>query len=371
MSGILFVTWDGGGNLVPTLGIAAALRERGDTVCFLGHPAQRAKIEAAGFPFRAYARARQWSALEELPGLAGVRAFFGVVTDNGMGQDLLEAVRDEPADLVVIDCMLFGALRAADRAGMRYAVLFHTFYDFFTGPFIQGPIGLAALLHGQRPKRLWQRADLALVTSLRALDPAGNRTLPETVQFTGPVLPDAAPLTGATRPDAEQRILVSLSTTWFPGQTELMQSILDAVEPLPVRAIVTTSDSVPAERLRLPANVEPLRYVPHIELMPKVSLVVSHGGHSTAMLALAHDLPVVVIPVQPMSDQPRVGKAVQDAGAGRVIHRKSTPAEIRAAIQDMLNDGPHRAAASGLGTQLRALRAASDGADRLADLARR
>jgi len=31
--------------------------------------------------------------------------------------------------------------------------------------------------------------------------------------------------------------------------------------------------------------------------MPEVSLVVGHGGHGTTMQALAHDLPVLLMPM--------------------------------------------------------------------------
>lgn len=48
MANILFVTWDGGGNLPPALGIATELQRRGDTVRFLGHAQQRNVIENGG-----------------------------------------------------------------------------------------------------------------------------------------------------------------------------------------------------------------------------------------------------------------------------------------------------------------------------------
>jgi hypothetical protein len=37
MSEILFVTWDGGGNVPPATGIATELAARGHAVRFLGH----------------------------------------------------------------------------------------------------------------------------------------------------------------------------------------------------------------------------------------------------------------------------------------------------------------------------------------------
>jgi DNA-binding transcriptional LysR family regulator len=52
--------------------------------------------------------------------------------------------------------------------------------------------------------------------------------------------------------------------------------------------------------------------------MPEVSMVVGHGGHSTTMLALAHDLPLVLMPMFALADQPMVGIAVHDA-LGRML----------------------------------------------------
>ena len=55
MAEILFVTWDGGGNVPPALGIAGELSARGHEVRFVGHPSQRASLEAAGVGGRARA----------------------------------------------------------------------------------------------------------------------------------------------------------------------------------------------------------------------------------------------------------------------------------------------------------------------------
>ena len=43
MSNILFVTWDGGGNVPPALGIAAELQQRGHRVRVIGHPVQHGR----------------------------------------------------------------------------------------------------------------------------------------------------------------------------------------------------------------------------------------------------------------------------------------------------------------------------------------
>ncbi|MFE2546237.1 glycosyltransferase [Actinacidiphila glaucinigra] len=362
MARILFVTWDGGGNLPPALGIAAELTRRGDTVRFLGHPQQRRSIEGAGFRFEPYASARPWSATaRNTPA-----SFLAMFTDAGPGRDLAAAVAREPVDLAVIDCLSLPALRAAQETGLRHVVLAHTFYEYLVKSWCRGPMGLVAAAKGYRPMRLWSSAEAVLVTALEELDPAGRRPRPRNVHHTGPVL--AGPTVPAAASE-RQRVLVSLSTIHYPAQARALQAILDAVADLPVHAVMATGHAVEPSALRPPPNAEVHPYVPHAEVMPGVSLVVGHGGHGTTMQALAHDLPLVVMPMHPMLDQPMIAKAVEQQGAARVVRRNASPARIRAAISDLLASGPHRQAAARLGTRLRAEPGDAAAADRIGTLA--
>jgi UDP:flavonoid glycosyltransferase YjiC (YdhE family) len=367
MAGILFVTWDGGGNLPPALGIAAELRDRGEQVRFLGHEQQRETIESAGLRFEPYQHARPWSSAAPADGLGGAFTIFSMFTDRGPGQDLLASISREPADLVVIDCLLLGALHAADRAGLRRVVLVHTFYQYLAGTWSRGPAGILGRLKGQHPVRLWSAADLVLVASLAGLDPAARHSLPDQFRYTGPVVRarDPRPL---PEPGDSPQVLVSLSTIYYPGQLKTLQSILDALADLPVRAVVTTGPAVDPRQLRPPANARLHRYLPHDEVMPQATLVICHGGHATTMRALAHDRPVLIMPMHPMLDQPMIAKAVQDRGAATVLPRTASPRQIRDAIQPLLAAGPHRHAAAKLGATIREHDAAATAADHLTAL---
>ncbi len=98
--------------------------------------------------------------------------------------------------------------------------------------------------------------------------------------------------------------------------------------------------------------------------MPAATLVIGHGGHATTMRALAHDLPMVVMPMHPMLDQPMVGAAVERAGAGRAVAKDVAPDVLRRTVGPrLLEDGPHRAAAARLGAAIRAMPGAVRGAD--------
>jgi UDP:flavonoid glycosyltransferase YjiC (YdhE family) len=373
MASVLFVTWDGGGNVPPALGIAAELRARGEQVRFLGHEQQRAAIEGAGFRFEPYRHARSWSSAAPADGPRALFTVFSVFTDRGPGTDLLASVEREPADVVVIDCLLLGALAAADRAGLRRVVLAHTFYDYLASSWSRGPVRFFGLLKGQHPVRLWTAADLMLVTAAPELDPsvlaasAGRSALPANACHTGPVVraPSPPPPPPA---DGTPRILVSLSTIYFPGQARVLQAVLDALADLPVTGVVTTGPAVDPGQLSAPGNCELHRYVPHDEVLPGVSMVIGHGGHATTMRALAWGRPLLIIPMHPMLDQPMIGKAVSEAGAAVILPKTAPPARIREAAARLLADGPHRAAARRLGDSIRAADGAATAATRLQEL---
>jgi UDP:flavonoid glycosyltransferase YjiC (YdhE family) len=91
--------------------------------------------------------------------------------------------------------------------------------------------------------------------------------------------------------------------------------------------------------------------------------VVGHGGHATTMLALAHGLPLLVIPLFRLVDQPMVAKAVQDAGAGLALPKSSSRQRIRVTLERLLADPAYSERAARLAERIRAL----DGLHRAAD----
>ena len=97
--------------------------------------------------------------------------------------------------------------------------------------------------------------------------------------------------------------------------------------------------------------------------MRSAALFVGHGGHGSTTAALAHDLPMVLMPMDPNTDQPTVSRAVEAAGAGRALRRKAGVDEIAPALAAMMGAGRHRAAAAQLGAAVRAMPGDVLGAD--------
>jgi UDP:flavonoid glycosyltransferase YjiC (YdhE family) len=357
---VLFVTWDGGGNLPPALGIAREVQRRGGTATFLGNAIQRAAVEAAGMPFAAFREGRDYDSAAPRSTLRGLADLTGLFADRGIGRDALAALATEKADVVVVDCLLSGAVLEIAAVGVSVVSLVHSQWQYFHGS-ARGPVGIITRLRGADPVKAAAAARLNLVTTrLDVEDPAGARPGPG-IEHTGFVW-QGSPVEAvpeATRP----RVLVSFSTTSFPGQDRALQNVFDALDGLLVDVVATTGPLDPAA-LRAPAGARVERRIDHADLLPTTRLVIGHGGHGTTSRALAYGIPLLVMPMHPLIDQPAIGRAVERLGVGRMLPKSAPAARIRAAVESLLDDHETLRRARELGHEIRE----RDGAVVAADL---
>lgn len=360
MPSYLFATWSGGGNLPPALAVAAELARRGDRVRVIGHDDQRAAVEAAGIAFEPYPTGLQWRGAAD----ADVVAMFRMFHDPGLGADVVASMRREPVDAVVVDCMLLGVLAAAEREPAPTVVLTHTLLAYWRR-WARNPLTrFFSARQGVSALRLWDAAAVNVIAVAPELDAAAERAAVGERRgnrmWVGPVVPDES------APAAGDAILVSLSTNNLPGQRAVLQRAIDGAAALDRPVIVTTGPAIDPRLLRLPAGAEVHRVLPHSEAMRRSALVIGHGGHGTTTTALAHGLPLVMLPLHPMIDQPMVARAVQDAGAGLALPKRASSARIASAAGRALGGPEYRAGAERLGTSIRAARAPQRAADAIA-----
>jgi len=84
--------------------------------------------------------------------------------------------------------------------------------------------------------------------------------------------------------------------------------------------------------------------------------VVCHGGSGTLVGALAHGLPLVLIPLG--ADQPLSAARARELGCALVLDAvAATPASVPAAVEEVLGDPAYRAAAEALRQEIAALSA--------------
>ncbi len=375
MARVLFVTWDGGGNVPPTVRLAEELRSRGDSVRFLGQARQRAYFESRGFDFEVVRGSKKWDPTVPVGDIVGISQFARLITDGRFGTDTLRSIRRKPVDVVVIDVLLYGALRAAHRAQLTRAVLVHTLFDFVVDATERrAPLQIAARLRGFTPRRYIGNADLVLVTSNAELE-RRTPTLASTslasapLEHTGALLSTREPSLDLPLRDGVPVVLVSFSTTYLRSQAEAYQRVLDALADLPVQVVLTAGPAVDASLLRAPANAIVRQYLPHAGLLPRASVLVGHGGHATTVEALAHNVPIVFLPMNPVADQTLIAHRVEELGAGIALDSSASVPRIAVAVSTLLGSGPHRDSAARLGEAIRSAGGAARAADLVEELA--
>ena len=349
MKRFLIVTWDGAGNLVPTLGIAQGLVEAGHEVRLLGHRSIDRRCGQGGWIFRPFASAPEYDAVH--PGdLAEEMGFLvqNVFFSGDVARDTVTEFERAPADVLLVDALMPAALCAAESLPVPTAALFHSPYCLFRGgPLLEMVSAAFPMANAIRAEhgldavegipQLHDRCDLALVASLREFEAPAD-TAPN-VRFIGPILdgPPLAPV--GTAPTADERleplVLVSFSTSDM-GQVSILQGIVDALGQLPARVLVTTGPAVDPDALRVAKNTNVVGYVPHGALLPRASVVVTHAGLGTVMAAFTHGVPLVCMPMA--RDQFFNAGRVAELGAGCMVPMDAGADAIADAVSSVLAD---------------------------------
>jgi UDP:flavonoid glycosyltransferase YjiC (YdhE family) len=112
---------------------------------------------------------------------------------------------------------------------------------------------------------------------------------------------------------------------------------------LPARVVVTTGPAIDPTALHAAANTRVTRFVPHGELLPHATLVVTHAGLGTVMSALSHGVPLMCLPLG--RDQFFNAAMVERVGAGRSLPGDTDVNTLADALRGMLDDNATRAGA--------------------------
>jgi len=161
------------------------------------------------------------------------------------------------------------------------------------------------------------------------------------VPFDGPPTPVPGWLADLSRPAA----YVTFGTVPVFSTPELLRFAVEALEPL-ATVIVTTGPNPPGavaaggDRLHVEA------YLPQSQVLPRVDLLVSHGGAGTTLGSLVHGVPHLVVPRFAPS-QLRNAERTEALGLGLAVPQAGmTAATLRAAAQDLLADHRYKEAAA-------------------------
>ena len=374
----------GYGHLHPMVPLAAALRVAGHEVAFATESRFCRRAEEAGFrafpagigPGRVLERtlARPDVASPDDAWRFGAQMFAGVAAPAKV-PDLVKVIESWQPDLVVHDVTDFAAPVAAAHAGLPTAS--HAVGPLFPIEFFRAGAELVAPLWlewGVAPGRLgamfaslyldicppsFQSPDIAAVgTVTRPLRPVPFDALP------GETLPAWVDALGD-----QPTVYVTLGTldNSTPG---VIEAAVEGLRDEPVNLIVTVGpDRDPAELGPQPPNVHVERYVPQSLLFPSCDVVATHGGSGTTLAALAHGLPLLVLP-QGANQFWNATRAAELGVGVRLLPDEVSPKTMREAVRALLGRPSYRERAGALAAEIGAMPGPEDAVSLLETLTR-
>jgi UDP:flavonoid glycosyltransferase YjiC (YdhE family) len=351
---VLFTTQPGHGHLNPWLPVAQALTAAGHEVAGACAASFRPHLEARGV--QAFAMGLDWSI-----GDASLRqrwemfrvspdddfltfvmagTFAGDLAEQAL-PDLLEIARDWQPDIIVHETCEFGGWLAAQILGIPHVsveVTLFAFYVQYLSPMSGSLVKLlerADLPSDNVPARLFEHLHLSLVPPSFE-DPAAP--LPATARaLRAPTL--------AALPDEQLPPLLSSQsdrpTVYVTGGTGLVrldhfQATISGLQELDANLIVTSGRIEPAEFGSQPGNVYIAPYLSQSLILPHAAVVVTHGGFSSVLGALAHGVPLVILPRG--ADHSVNARRAEALGTAIVLgNAERTPERIRGAVREVLD----------------------------------
>jgi MGT family glycosyltransferase len=309
----------------------------------------------------------------KLRGFAGLKSFweeFLIPLADGMFPRLLDACGGFRPEVVVVDQQAIGGAMAARQLALPWVTSATTSAEL-TRPLAELPKVEEWVLECQA--RLLKQAGqaaadlrfsdlLVLCFSTRAL--IGEEVpLADNVACVGPAFhPTPQPpdfdweLLDRNRP----RILVSLGTLNAESGRRFFGTVAAALGGTAQLIFVAPAGLVP----NLPTGCIVRQRIPQLDLMGRLDMVISHGGHNTVCEALAHGVPLVVAPIR--DDQSIVAQQVADAGAGlRVRFARLKVEEMAEAAGRVLGEPSFREAAAKIARSFSTAGGARSAADHL------
>lgn len=411
---ILFATVPLDGHFSPLTSLAVHLRQLGHDVRWYvgGHYGER--VQALGLSHYPHVKARvinQTNMDELFPERRNIknpisRARFDIKQTflqpiPGYVDDLMAIHADWPFDLILYDLACLGAQLVQERLSLKGVAvgvlpLFESAANLPADDPNQSPIKRTLIRWASQAKlylnfrvimkpcnvlynelreryglppepgfmfeSVFRSAHLYLQSGVPGFD-YPHRQLSPNVRFVGPLLPHRsgrkAPFTQAERTLVYKQVVLVTQGTFEGDVEKIIVPTLEAYrDDSDTLVIVTTGGSgTEALRQRFPQSHFLIEdFIDYDSVMPYVSVYVTNGGYGGVMLALKHQLPMVVAGVYEGKDD--IADRVQFNQVGINLKTETPkPGQIRRAVAKILADATYRQRAQQLSREFGQYRA--------------
>jgi MGT family glycosyltransferase len=336
----LFFGFPARSHTVPSLPVVRALLSRGASIKYYSTPRFRPLIESAGIEFAAYpADCEHLGAAVSLAG--HVERVLEVMPR--LLPRLYGEIGERPSFVMFDSQALWGRIIARELAAVSVASI--TTFALTRSMLLlishaRGG-GLESPQLAEKIARLNQidiadyadvivaTGDIKLVYTSRFFQP-GGRFFDGSHLFVGPLL-DGRPRDGAGISPSGDRPLAYLSFgTIFTGDLGLLNRVSRILSEAGWQVVVSLGDPDSKVEGEWAPHVQVHPFVDQMAVLSRASLVATHGGMSSVSEALAHGIPLVIVPQS--IDQHLVGRRVAELGAAIVLDDASSADQWKAAL---------------------------------------
>ncbi len=360
------------GHFLPLVPLASAFRDRGDEVAVATAASFAPRVEAAG--------------LQSIPAGIDQRALEAQFAPHRAEIGTMPFPERRPHGFSRRFALLDAPARVVDLRRQAEAwkpdLIVHESAEL-AGPLVAAVLGIASVHHSFGRMIPIAAIDAAASIATAMWDEAGIAPEPAAGLFRGPFVdicppglaserPPAGTLVRPLRavralpPESTERSLIYLTLGTIVTDLAVYRLVLSALADSGADVLVTTGrQNDPTALDPVPENAVVEQYVPQADVLPRCALVVTHGGSGSMLGALAHGLPMLVLPRA--ADQFENAAALVAAGAAEALLPDELTADaVRRKVAPLLHESGYRETTRGLAAEIAAMPSADEVAEQLA-----
>ena len=206
------------------------------------------------------------------------------------------------------------------------------------------------------------QGDLNLVMVQKRLVP-NYESFDDSFVFTGVQIGKRSAFGSWTAPDNGKPLLYSSLGTSFNNWPEYYPILFDAVRDLDINVFAALGGIDPESLTDVPANVEPGKMVPQLDILSQASVFITHAGMGGTGEAIYYGVPMIAIPQ--MDEQAITARQIEKNGLGFAFPDKNaiTGEKLKAAIVKLLEDPAYRNTVREFSEDMKSLGGAQASAD--------
>lgn len=399
----VFFNVSGGGHVIATYGLVGELVRRGERIVYYEAPHFQADLEALGAefrhtpPFRHYTGPLTRDRFHHEVDLAPILTWWAME----WVPQLLEPIRSLQPDYIVHDSLCVWGRTIAHLLGVPGVSSVHTpafnwsfalssrrYWRDMPALFARSYDTLKGFRQIEREfRRTYGLPRTTYMDTITNRQPVNLCHTPRELQPFDHVFDDTYHFIGSvhTRPTQgrstfpmdrlqEKIIYIGFGTICDPGPV-FFRNCLQAFHGLGYQVVMILSAStsrtdlgeVPDDFLVWSLATDGM--APQLEILPRASLFVMNGGMGGAREAAWNGVPMVAVGTT--FETHAISQRIAEQGAGVQLSPTATPAELRAAAQEVLSRASYRESSIRIGQACRNAGGASKGADLILDHARR